>query len=166
MKRRDFLSYSGGLLSGLFVSSLAGATSRSEADILFGLSYPNLNGQKQALSRWQGQSLVVNFWATWCPPCVKEMPELDALHHQFSSTAFIGLAVDTAVNVERFVKKVQVDYPLLLVGHEGIALMRSLGNQTGGLPFTLVLDKNGKLAEAILGEVKPEKLKATLEALV
>src|SRR3546814_17822458 len=99
------------------------------------------------ISDWSSDvcsSDLLNFWATWCPPCVKEMPDLEALHQKHRQAHFVGLAVDTAVNVRKFGEKVHVSYPLLIAGHGGIKLMRELGHKNGGLHFTVVFDKNGR----------------------
>ena len=75
----------------------------------------------------------------------------------------MGLGVDTAVNVRKFMPKVNVSYPLLVTGYGGIDLMKTLGNTTGGLPFTLVCDASGQIVERILGQVKPAELDAVLQ---
>jgi len=164
MNRRDFLLRTmacagyAGLASLPFLPAHASPT-----QALFDQILPDTSGTEQPLRQWAGRPLVVNFWATWCAPCVKEMPDLDALHHQFRHVGFVGLAVDTRSNVEKFLEKVQVSYPLLLIGNQGISLMRTLGNTKGGLPFTVVLDEQGKVVESVLGQIKPEDLAATLE---
>lgn len=166
MNRRNFLLRTmacagyAGLASAFSLPAQAQATQS-----LFDQVLPDMAGDDQALSQWQGRPLLVNFWATWCAPCVKEMPDLDALHRQFPDVTFVGLAVDTKVNVDKFLQKVQVAYPLLLIGNKGIALMRALGNKVGGLPFTVVLDTQGKVVETILGPVDPNALAVTLEGL-
>src|SRR3546814_6028726 len=90
------------------------------AGSLFELTLPDASGHEHALADYLGKPLVINFWATWCPPCVREMPELDGLQKKYPSVQFLGLAIDTAGNVREFAEKVQVSYPLLIVGHEGI----------------------------------------------
>lgn len=166
MNRRDFLLRTmacagyAGLASFPFVPARAGST-----QALFDQVLPDTTGTQQPLKQWQGRPLVVNFWATWCAPCVKEMPDLDALHRQFEQVGFVGLAVDTQSNVDKFLEKVQVSYPLLLIGNQGISLMRTLGNTKGGLPFTVVLDEQGTLVDSVLGQIKPDDLAATLKGL-
>ena len=164
MKRRAFLLRAGtlagaGLALTLPLPSLA-------AQSLFNETFPDSNGVDQPMKQWLGKPVVVNFWATWCPPCVKEMPDLEALHKKFPGANFLGLAVDTAVNVRKFNEKVQVTYPLLVIGHGGIERMRSMGNRAGGLPFTVVYDAKGQVAETILGQVKPEDLEKIVSGLL
>ena len=93
------------------------------------------------------------------------MPDLDALHKKYPDVHFVGLAVDTAKNVQAFTQKVQVSYALLIAGHGGIQHMRSLGNKKGGLPFTVVFDAKGGIYKQILGQVKPDELEQYLADL-
>jgi len=88
---------------------------------------------------------MLNFWATWCPPCVEEMPELDELYPQLQAqnVELIGIAIDSAGNVQQFLQKTPVNYPIVLAGMTGTELGKALGNQQGGLPFTVILDENG-----------------------
>jgi thiol-disulfide isomerase/thioredoxin len=151
MKRRDFI------LHGAAAAALLGAwrPRRALADTgLFSQSFPDVHGAEHAMSRYLGKPLVVNFWATWCPPCVKEMPELDALQKQYPAVQFLGLAVDTQDNVREFTRKVPVSYPLLVVGHGGIDLVRSLGDTSGGIPFTVTFDRQGMARDHIVGQIK------------
>ena len=115
------------------------------------------------MSSYLGQPLVLNFWATWCPPCVKEMPDLEALHQQYPQVSFVGLAVDTSSNIQKFQEKVKVSYPLLVGGHGVIPLMRGLGNQTGGLPFTLLFNEEGQVVQRFLGQIKPDELERKIQ---
>ncbi len=165
MKRRNFLLRAGALAGAGIAANLATPLAWAAADPLFAKSFPDLSGNDVQLDQWLGKPLVVNFWATWCPPCVKEMPDLDQLHAKYSDIGFLGLAVDTAPNVEAFSKKVQVAYPLLLVGHAGIAMMRDMGNKAGGLPFTLVYNGKGERTQTILGQIDPVKLDQILAAM-
>lgn len=147
-------------------AGFARRTQAADADLLFQKSFPDAAGSQQAMSAFLGKPVVVNFWATWCPPCVHEMPDLQALSERHPHAAFVGLAVDTAVNVRAFAEnKVKVSYPLLVAGHEGIELMRPLGNSKGGLPFTVVFDAQGRVLERILGLVKPDSLDVLLSGL-
>lgn len=173
MLRRDLLRAGLGLVAGLIafgVTPLARAmakaqpsqASASSAAELFNTKFKNLSGDSVTLSSFHGKPLVLNFWATWCPPCVKEMPDLNTLHQKYSNIHIVGLAVDTASNVERFGEKVSVDYPILVAGHGGIQIMKNLGNPKGGLPFTMLFDPSGKPLKQFLGQVSIEDLDAEL----
>jgi len=132
---------------------------------LMQLQMPDLNGATHSLADFKGQPMVVNFWATWCAPCVKEMPELDALQKKYPHIRFVGIGVDTAANMQKFVEKVQVSYPLWVIGAGAIDTLRKLGNPSGGLPFTLVFNADGGINRKILGEIQPDDLNQTLSSL-
>lgn len=127
---------------------------------------PDLAGNQQPIVQWRGRPLVVNFWATWCPPCVKEMPDLNRLAQQYPQAQFVGVAIDTADNVREFSRKVPVSYPIVIAGHSGIELVRALGNSAGGLPFTVLLKPNGQLHGQIMGAVDPADLARQIEQLL
>lgn len=170
MKRRDFLchaalSTAGATLGALLPMHWAHAAALPP-DPFYANGFPDTQGSQVELTQYLGKPLVLNFWATWCPPCVKEMPDLDALHLKHPGVNIVGLAVDTLVNVEKFTKKVQVSYPVLIAGHGGIQLMRTLGNKQGGLPFTVVFNEKGQVATKILGQIKPEELDAYIQGMI
>ena len=132
---------------------------------LMQMQLPDLAGASHSLSGWKGQPIVVNFWATWCAPCVREMPELDALQKKYPHIRFVGIGVDSAANMQKFVEKVQVSYPLWVIGAGAIDTLRKLGNPSGGLPFTIVFNADGGINRKILGEIQPDDLDRTLSGL-
>ena len=133
---------------------------------LFEAVLPDAEGRERAVKAFLGKPLVVNFWATWCAPCVQEMPILEELSKNQPGVQFVGIGIDTADNIRQFVTKVPVSYPLLVAGHGGIALVRELGNSAGGLPFTVMFDANGSMIDTILGQVEPVDLRQRVAALV
>jgi thiol-disulfide isomerase/thioredoxin len=160
MQRRVFLKGTA-LAAAAWVSSLAlprADVMAASAHPFYRTSYPGLNTDPAPISQYLGKPLVLNFWATWCAPCVKEMPDLDALQAAHPHVQIVGVAVDTAKNVDTFIKKVPVSYPLVIAGHGGIQQMRELGNTTGGLPYTVLFTSSGELSRQILGQINPEKL--------
>lgn len=175
MKRRNMLKMAGGvllLLPGIKAmamqagsSSEIGDVSQEALDALFDLSVPEISGQAHTVREYTNKPLVLNFWATWCPPCVKEMPDLDALHQAYPNVNFVGFAADSERNMLKFEEKVKVSYPLLVAGMGSIGLMKKLGNKSGGLPFTLVFDTGGKLKYKILGQVEKDELEQILKTL-
>jgi thiol-disulfide isomerase/thioredoxin len=118
---------------------------------LFAQTLPDLGGQPQPLSKWQGKPLLINFWASWCGPCVEEMPELVALHHEMPALQIIGIGVDSADKLNEFAAKLKIDYPLYVGGSNAIAVMRDLGNVVGGLPFTLLVSADGAIQKTYIG---------------
>jgi thiol-disulfide isomerase/thioredoxin len=107
-----------------------------------------------------GKPLVLNFWATWCAPCVKEMPMLDAFHRQHQSQGWqvVGLAIDGPTPVREFLAKLPVGFAIGLAGFTGVDLARSLGNERGGLPFSVVFDRRGAAVFRKLGIIEPSDL--------
>ncbi|MEO6985915.1 MAG: TlpA disulfide reductase family protein [Paralcaligenes sp.] len=166
MKRRAFLRHATLWTGAACVAAPYWARADDFGSIpLFDRTFPDPQGGSHSMSRWLGKPLVMNFWATWCPPCVKEMPDLDALHKKYPAVQFLGMGVDTASNIRSFIQKTQVSYPLLVVGHDGIQLMRDLGNQVGGLPFTVVFNAKGQPIHRVLGEVKPAQFEPIVQGL-
>lgn len=131
---------------------------------LLALQLTDSSGKPQALSQWQDRFLVVNFWATWCAPCVQEMPELSALQQELSSQGvqILGLGIDSPSNIAEFAGKYQISYPLFAAGMQGSELSRQLGNQAGGLPFTVLIGRDGQLRKAYLGRLKMGQLRADI----
>jgi thiol-disulfide isomerase/thioredoxin len=123
-------------------------------------SFAQPDGQALAMAAFRGQPLVLNFWATWCPPCVKEMPELDRFAKQFAAQGgrVVGLAVDNPTAVRNFLQKAPVSYAIGLAGFDGTDLSRKLGNSSGALPYTAGFDKNGVLRQRRLGETSFDEL--------
>ena len=121
-------------------------------------------GKPQAIAQWQGKTLVINFWATWCPPCREEMPSFSRLQSKYAANGvqFVGIALDTADNVIKFSLQQPVSYPLLIADREGSELTRQLGNASLGLPYTVVLGPAGDVRMARLGRVSESELDALL----
>ncbi|WP_153101391.1 TlpA family protein disulfide reductase [Paraburkholderia hayleyella] len=143
------------------------AAQQSAAEQLWAATVTSPDGVSQSLSPFKGHPVVVNFWASWCSPCVEEMPELVELHHEYAKKGiqFIGLGVDSAQNVKAFLQKVRVDYPVYVTGFGGAELARAFGNEAGGLPFTVVIDANGTIRSTKLGQIQQKELRQTLDAL-
>ncbi|MFP3503475.1 TlpA family protein disulfide reductase [Burkholderia sp. SIMBA_062] len=149
------------------VAVAAPAAQGNPADQLWAASLTGVDGKPASLASFKGQKVVVNFWASWCGPCVEEMPELVALSHQYKQKGirFIGIGVDSDQNVKNFLQKVKVDYPVFVSGYAGADLARNFGNTAGALPFTVVIDETGKVRETKLGQIQPAELRRTLDAL-
>ena len=121
-------------------------------------------GKPQAIEQWRGKTLVINFWATWCPPCREEMPAFSRLQDKYAANGvqFVGIALDTADNVIKFSLQQPVSYPLLIADGEGTELTRQLGNASLALPYTVVLGAAGDVRLAQLGRVSERELDALL----
>lgn len=118
------------------------------------------DGSRLALASLRGKPLVMNFWATWCPPCIREMPALDRFHRDFSVKGWqvLGIAADSADKVRDFLNKTPIGFPIAVAGFGGIELSRQLGNLSGGLPFTVVFDRRGDVMHRHMGETRYDQL--------
>ena len=139
----------------------------SSVDRLFAKSMKDTSGHLQDLSQWKNKGLIVNFWATWCAPCVQEMPELSALQPEIAPAhiQIIGIGIDSAANIAEFAAKYKITYPLYIGGLDASELSRQLGNQAGGLPFTILIGRDGKVKKTYLGRLKMEELRKDLTSL-
>ena len=155
---------------GAYVSFKKQSSVKSDSpavESLMKANLPDTQGQTHALSEWRGKILLVNFWATWCPPCVEEMPELVDLQNssEFKNLQIVGIGVDSPSNIQQFTKKLQISYPILVAGMEGTEIARALGNQAGGLPFTVLIDAEGRVRQTYIGRLKMNQVKADLANL-
>jgi len=137
------------------------AAASAEPVELWDLRFPRPEGGELAMAELRGQPLLINFWATWCPPCIKELPEFDRFASSHAGQLrVVGLAIDSLAPVQEFLKKQPVGFAIGLAGFAGTDLARSLGNSTGALPFTVLLDAKGVVAQRTLGETQLSELEA------
>lgn len=135
---------------------------------LLALTLPDTQGVMQPLQQWQGKLLVVNFWATWCAPCREEMPAFSLLQKKYAANGvqFVGIALDSADKVTDYSHQRPAAYPLLIANLAPMPIMIGLGNSSGGLPFTVILDRDGKLVRSRLGPWKAAALEPVLADLL
>ncbi|OJW49329.1 MAG: hypothetical protein BGO63_08605 [Candidatus Accumulibacter sp. 66-26] len=134
---------------------------------LFATQLDDPTGKPQPFAQWQGKTLVVNFWATWCPPCREEMPAFSRMQSKYAANGvqFVGIALDNADSVRDYARQFPVSYPLLIGGPDGGELARQLGNARLALPYTLLLDPSGKPRFARLGALSEQELAQELTKL-
>ena len=130
------------------------------ASQLLAQTFESPGGAPVRMADFRGRHLLVNFWATWCPPCVEEMPLLDRFFREQAASGWqvVGLAIDQPSAVRQFLARTMVTFPIGFAGLDGSELGKSLGNQAGGLPFTVVLGPDGQVRQRKMGQVTPAEL--------
>jgi peroxiredoxin len=159
-----------GLATSYFTSNktVVAKTNDASTQALFATSFLDENGKLQALKQWQGKIIVLNFWATWCPPCREEMPELSELHteYQDQNVMVIGLSLDDVALIKEFTETTKVSYPLLAAEETGMELATALGNDKRALPYTLIIKPDGSIAQTYFGRITKLHLEKTLKMLL
>jgi len=124
-------------------------------------------GGELVMDSLRGRPLLLNFWATWCPPCVNEMPEINRFARAMAPRGWqaVGLAIDSPLPVQEFLARTPVDYVIGLAGLTGSGLAKRLGNELGGLPFTALFDRRGALVRRKLGETTEAELRTWVDAV-
>lgn len=166
LNRRRWLYGGVAALAGLGGAGLAlrkfdlNAVDETALAALWGMSFETPEGAQLSLSTFRGRPLLINFWATWCPPCVEELPLLDSFYRQNKANGWqvVGLAVDRLEPVQTFLSRQSLGFPMALAGMAGISLSKSMGNLGGGLPFTVVLGANGGMLDRKIGKVSQQDL--------
>ena len=127
---------------------------------LWAMRLPQPNGGELVMAELKAAQVVINFWAPWCVPCVREMPTLDRFHKAQAARGWpvVGLALDTPQPVLQFLKRVPVSFPIALIGAPGLGLSHRLGNSAGGLPFTAVVARSGEVLQRRVGETSLDEL--------
>jgi thiol-disulfide isomerase/thioredoxin len=167
--RRALLLGAAGLLAATAGAGFAWWRSRHRPDAALAIDPPagfwdlqwdSPQGAPVTLQAFRGKPLLINFWATWCPPCIEEMPAINDFFKKNSGNGWqvLGLAIDKPAAVLAFMKKTPVDYPIGMAGATSSALWTLLGNPYGALPFSLLLGSDGKILQRRLGKLSPADL--------
>jgi thiol-disulfide isomerase/thioredoxin len=181
MRRRLLLAGVGvgaagaGLAGGLFVlrrmrDGAAGDTPgmAEAAAAFFATTLPDPDGTPQAFEQWKGQVIVANFWATWCAPCREEMPHFINMQARYGERGltFLGIAIDKPERVTRFAQEIGVNYPLVVGDMSVFDLARKAGNLGDLLPYTMVIDRSGKIVARRTGIYTESTLSPIIEKLL
>lgn len=167
LSRRGWIAAAVGLLAAVGGVGLALRRSNRQAQDLsaaetafWGQRFTRIDGSSLAMTQFRGRPLVLNFWATWCPPCIEELPLLNAFFKENvdKSWQVLGLAVDQAEPVRRFLQQSPLFFPVALAGFPGVELSRSLGNPNGALPFSVVFDAAGRVVYRKLGRLSASEV--------
>lgn len=143
-------------------------TSKTSApEALWATRLPDQMGTPHTLSQWRGKVLVLNFWATWCAPCREEIPDFIALRGQYHArnVEFLGIAIDALAPVKAYASEMNISYPVLIGEGPALELARALGNPTGALPYTIVIDPAGNIIHRHLGRLPRARLEAILASI-
>jgi thiol-disulfide isomerase/thioredoxin len=132
----------------------------ANAEAFWQLSFEQPDGSPLAMQGFKGKPLLLNFWATWCPPCVEELPLLESIWRQNSENKLqiLGLAVDQPSSVRRFLAQNQLTFPIGLAGLTGTELGRSLGNTMAALPFSVLFNAQGRVLAQKMGKLEAADL--------
>lgn len=131
-----------------------------EKSVLVAFELDGLDGNKRQFSEWDGKHRIVNFWATWCAPCRREIPLLKAFQEQYGADGFqvIGIAVEFPEPVIAYAEEAKFNYPILVGEQDAMAVAESSGISFIGLPFTMIVAKDGTLIGAHMGEIHQQHL--------
>jgi len=149
-------------------SVLSSEESQQGAKAILAANLPDIQGENQAVSQWLGNVIVVNFWATWCTPCREEIPEFIEAQKKFHDQGliFVGIAIDQADKVKMFSEEFGINYPVLVGSLNTWSLLEAAGNRQSALPYTVVINRSGKIVETYLGRVNLKKLEKVVIPLL
>ena len=144
------------------------ASSSAQVEAFWSLRFERPAGGELKVQDLRGKPLLVNFWATWCPPCVEELPMIDAFlrEHSAKGVQVLALAIDQPSSVRKFLERHPLSVPIGLAGLDGTALARSLGNSQGGLPFSVFFNANGDIYQKKLGQLTLQDMQAWVSQAV
>lgn len=166
VRRRQALFAVAATVAGLAGAGLAWwrytprAVERAAMPELWGLEFDTPAASRLSLQHLRGRPLLINFWATWCPPCVEELPLLNAFYQENKSKGWqvLGLAVDKVEPVRAFLSRQPLAFPVALAGVAGLDLSKELGNQVGGLPFSVLIGAEGSILDRKIGKLSERDL--------
>jgi thiol-disulfide isomerase/thioredoxin len=159
------------LLAGVFSSqwiSQTGLASDPSIKAFFANPWQTPDGKSANSENWRQKVLVVNFWASWCPPCVEEMPALDKIAQEYASknVLIVGIGIDSPSNIRQFLEMTPVSYPIVIGGLEGSNLSKQMGNTQGALPYTVIINQKGKAIYTKLGKISEEELRKAINGAI
>jgi thiol-disulfide isomerase/thioredoxin len=152
------------LAGGYLAYSVPASRDPNLADLL-AANFSDLQGKNAKVADWHGKLRVVNFWATWCPPCREEIPGFIRLQNKYRDrgVVFIGVALDSEQQVKRFAAETGMNYPILLADYNAVKLAKEAGNSSGALPFTVLVAPGGSFLQAFSGAVNEQKIEAVIQ---
>ena len=147
------------------VSKTVTSGSAATPSVIYASSFADLQGKPQSLAQWSNKLLVINFWASWCAPCLEEMPVFVRLQERFGAQGLqiVGIAADSTANAAKFAEKLKINYPILADEAGAIAFSKRAGNRLGLLPYTIVLSQKGDVVMTKLGIVQEQEFEALIK---
>jgi len=136
-------------------------------DVLPDFTLADMEGQPRSIRSWQGKSMIVNFWATWCAPCRREIPLLKKIQAEHGAEGFqiVGVAVDFREDVLKYAQDIGIDYPVLVGEQDGLDAVNKFGQGSLGFPFTVFTDNQQRIVLFHLGEIHEAQAEVMLEAV-
>lgn len=175
MNRRQFLLGSGvaiiaataGALIANWKTSLHKASNEA-VSALFEREWFSPDQRPISTADWKNKVLIVNFWASWCPPCVEEMPTLDKIQGEFDpkKMLIVGIGIDSPSNIRQFIETTIISYPIVLGGLGGNEVNKMLGNPSGALPFTVAINAKGAITGRKLGKISEDELRKMIKEAI
>lgn len=170
MKNRFLITFIAvfALGAGYVAKQLTTPQNPQENELLPEFTLLDLAGEVRNISEWKGKILVINFWATWCPPCLREIPEFIALQNEFGAQGlqFIGVAIEEKDPVQEYVDSVNINYPVLIGEEAGIALSHKLGNKVNAVPYSIIVNQAGKIIHQHPGEFTKKEISELINPLL
>jgi len=162
------------LIGGYWIAQSLRPSEQQAASLTFGggelidFTLPDLDGKKQSLHQWRGKVIVLNFWATWCPPCREEIPLFISLQkkHPADDLQVIGVAIDNLTAVMVYRQSVRINYPILIGEENAMPLVAQYGNRMGSLPYTVIIDRSGSIVVRKLGVFNQTELESLIDPLL
>ena len=136
-------------------------------EVLPDFTLADMDGQQRSIRSWEGKSMIVNFWATWCAPCRREIPLLRKIQAEHGGEGFqiVGVAVDFREDVLKYAQEIGIDYPVLIGEQDGLDAVNKFGQGSLGFPFTVFTDNQHRIVMFHLGEIHPEQAEVMLGAV-
>ncbi|MDH5631522.1 MAG: TlpA family protein disulfide reductase [Gammaproteobacteria bacterium] len=131
-------------------------------------SLPDMTGKSRAIDEWNGKVMLLNFWATWCPPCREEIPAFVEVQEQFGGQGFqiIGVAIDKKEDISDFMDTFFINYPVLVGDDTTLKLMADYGNRIGSLPYSVIMDREGRIIARKIGAYRKSELVELIKPLL
>ncbi|MDH5361066.1 MAG: TlpA family protein disulfide reductase [Gammaproteobacteria bacterium] len=131
-------------------------------------SLPDMDGKLRHIKEWDGQVILLNFWASWCPPCREELPDFVQLYDDYGDRGFVvvGVAIDKQQDIADFMDSVGVEYPVMISESEGIRISQAYGNRLGALPYSVIIDRDGQMVSSHLKLLTYQDVEAMIQPLL